>query len=269
MGGSFRSEMATLCVVRYDPVAGSASAASAGHPPPVLISPNGTSHAAAVVPGLPLGVLAATTYEQATLDLPAGSGLVLYTDGLIERRGEVVDEGLARLITHTTGVLDDAGVLAERVIQHLVPDDGPTDDVALLVMRVGVAGPALSIVIEPDAGELASVRHDVELWVGPTGAADDDIGDLVLAINEAAANAVEHAYVGAHKREQVRVRGTVEKGCVEVTVCDQGTWRAPWGSRHRGRGIDLIRALVDDVDIATTPAGTSVRLRKALFAPLP
>jgi anti-sigma regulatory factor (Ser/Thr protein kinase) len=85
--------------------------------------------------------------------------------------------------------------------------------------------------------------------------------DLVLAVAEAAANAAEHAYafdgtgsirVDVHREED---------GSLTASVTDEGTWREPIDDPERGRGLLIIRSLMDDVDIASDARGTVVRMR--------
>ncbi|WP_340558865.1 PP2C family protein-serine/threonine phosphatase [Streptomyces sp. GSL17-111] len=113
---------------------------SAGHPPPLLISPAGSAHVLSGEPGLPLGVDVAQPRPDHELAVPPGSTLVLYTDGLVERRGESLDEGLRALETA-------AGPLARAPLAELCaaladfrPEAGQ-DDTAVLALRVPEADP--------------------------------------------------------------------------------------------------------------------------------
>jgi anti-sigma regulatory factor (Ser/Thr protein kinase) len=86
-------------------------------------------------------------------------------------------------------------------------------------------------------------------------------GDVVLAVGEATANAIEHAYLGS--RGTIRLRAMATEARVIVEVQDSGNWRSG-NSADRGRGLGIIRALVDIASIESTSAGTSVRLEVAL-----
>ncbi len=110
---------------------------NAGHPPPIVVPPAG----GAVVleteePDLLLGVLAQTERQETPASLEAGGTLLLYTDGLVERRGESIDEGLAKL-TKTIDSLSGLPleVMCDRLLEELVPDDHD-DDVALVAVRL-------------------------------------------------------------------------------------------------------------------------------------
>jgi serine phosphatase RsbU (regulator of sigma subunit) len=109
---------------------------NAGHPPPVLRTPDGAMHVleSEGPSELLLGLDAGTPRTERLTDLPAGSTLVLYTDGLVERRSAGLDDGVARLV-ETVRLAGDA--TAEDVAESILRELGPTsreDDVALLVL---------------------------------------------------------------------------------------------------------------------------------------
>ncbi len=81
--------------------------------------------------------------------------------------------------------------------------------------------------------------------------------DVLLAVGEAASNAIEHAYRGIEG--EVRLRAYVIRGRLVVEVHDRGRWRLD-GDPERGRGLGIMHALVDRVSIESSKSGTSVRL---------
>jgi serine phosphatase RsbU (regulator of sigma subunit)/PAS domain-containing protein len=128
--------------------------ASAGHLPPVLIRPDGAVHELpAARPGLVLGVRPDAERGDAEAELPPGSVVLLYTDGLVERRGEDLRTGLARLRTVLADLAAQAGGgrhlepdgLLEQVLERMLPAGRTDDDVAVLAVAVGpgtgAAGP--------------------------------------------------------------------------------------------------------------------------------
>ncbi|WP_309115317.1 ATP-binding protein [Saccharothrix sp.] len=115
--------------------------------------------------------------------------------------------------------------------------------------------------IPADAGLLSAVRMRLDEWLLGVGLPDDDRYDLLVAVNEAVSNAVEHAYdPGA--RGSVRVAGEVRPdGSVHVVVADDGTWRVPPVElSDRGRGLLLMRENVDEVQVDRSASGTRVTL---------
>jgi anti-anti-sigma factor len=144
------------------------------------------------------------------------------------------------------------------------PGDGPTDDAAVAA-RLAPA-PLLLDQVTDSAG-LRDVRRRVREWAGSAGLDPDTTDDLLLAVGEAAANAVEHAYGGAPGR--LRVTATVEGGeRVALTVADEGRWRPePADPGFRGRGLLVLRELGDgSLAVDRGSAGTVVRLAVPLPA---
>jgi anti-sigma regulatory factor (Ser/Thr protein kinase) len=116
---------------------------------------------------------------------------------------------------------------------------------------------SLTLSISPDdARALARVRGTVRTWLSAVEASEPD--DLVLAVDEAVANAIEHG--GA----DVVLSAHEEQGSVFFVVYDGGRWRPAGDYKWRGRGIAIMRALVDDVQIEPSPSGTTVVLRRRL-----
>lgn len=105
----------------------------AGHPPPVRVVPGNPAATVDVPVGPPLGAFDGINRSAGTIDMPPGAVLLLYTDGLIERRGESIDEGLRRLRTAT--LADHPDTVCRTVMRDLVDRHVPADDIALLAMR--------------------------------------------------------------------------------------------------------------------------------------
>jgi anti-sigma regulatory factor (Ser/Thr protein kinase) len=121
----------------------------------------------------------------------------------------------------------------------------------------------LSAVLAPAASELVALRVDLRDWLTEAGAGADEVHDVVLAVHEAVANAIEHAYVGSD-RQPVYIDGSVEDGVIRIVIRDCGTWRQPWGGQDRGRGIRLMSQLVEVSSIErgedAAESGTKVTL---------
>ncbi|WP_207304063.1 SpoIIE family protein phosphatase [Streptomyces syringium] len=120
----------------YDPVSGCCSLARAGHPPPALVTPEGQVSFPDLPAGPPLG-LGGLPFEGTEVELPEGSVLALYTNGLIHTRGADIDAALARLSQELSGSARSVEEMSRAVVEALLPAQ-PTDDVALLLARTRV-----------------------------------------------------------------------------------------------------------------------------------
>jgi serine phosphatase RsbU (regulator of sigma subunit)/anti-sigma regulatory factor (Ser/Thr protein kinase) len=248
-----------LCGI-LDPSTGLLRFANAGHPPPLVRRADGTVER--VTEGLshPVGVTMAHRHVEAELTLGMGEALLLYTDGLVERRGEIIDAGIDRLAARLAAGFTSAGDACERIVSDL--EDNLSDDAALLfVARTPMAGERLHTVVQAHPNRLAELRRRLAAWLTAHGASREERNDIVLAAHEAAMNAIEHAY-GPGDAE-ITVSAVVREGAVEVSIHDAGQWREP-RSEHRGRGRSIMSALMDDVSIESGPTGSTVRLRRRL-----
>ena len=126
-------EMATLLYGVFDPSLERVRLSSAGHPPAILVAPDEVPVEVDVPPGPPLGAPLANPYRTATVHVPAGGLLCLYTDGLVERRDAPIDQGLARL--REAIFVGDAEEVCAAVMYTLVGSTPPEDDIALLVAK--------------------------------------------------------------------------------------------------------------------------------------
>ncbi|HEX4778039.1 MAG TPA: PP2C family protein-serine/threonine phosphatase, partial [Acidimicrobiia bacterium] len=131
------SHLSTAAVMTLDATRTSATLATAGHPPPLVVTPSGDTVFAQARPGTPLGALAGETYRELHVSLAPGTTVLLYTDGLVERRGESLDTGLDRLARAAAAAATaDLDTLADGLLETVA---GPShsDDIALLALRLG------------------------------------------------------------------------------------------------------------------------------------
>jgi len=126
-------ELATLLVATYSPSRRTLTVASAGHPPPLLATLDEEPYYLDIAPGPPVGSLPGA-YEEVVVEVPPGSTVVLYTDGLVERRGEALDVGLEALRQALRELRLPPEAVADHVLATLGRSDGAADDVALLVL---------------------------------------------------------------------------------------------------------------------------------------
>jgi serine phosphatase RsbU (regulator of sigma subunit) len=130
-----RGDFVTMLCGNVDPVARTIRFASAGHPAPLLISPEETRYLR-IVPGPPIGFLDDATYTVKRTTLPSGSVVVLFTDGLYERRGESIEVGLERLrAVGSTLVGRSVHEILDSIAEAMLVG-GVRDDTALLAFRV-------------------------------------------------------------------------------------------------------------------------------------
>jgi GAF domain-containing protein/anti-sigma regulatory factor (Ser/Thr protein kinase) len=254
--------MATAAYAVVDPATGALRYASAGHPPPVVVRGGEEASLLGVSAAPPLGTLPFATYHEVEARLEPGDTILLYTDGLVERRREALTNGLERLRA-LTAVLATADQLCQRVTEQLVPPEGGEDDIAVVALRIMPVEAVLRVRFGADPQVLSDMRRMLGRWLQAHGAQPSEVADITLACGEACANAIEHAYgPGAAYFE---FEAEHEEGLVTVTVRDTGRWRTPRGG-HRGRGLKMIAAAVDELDLHTTEAGTEVVMRHRLDA---
>lgn len=115
----------------------------------------------------------------------------------------------------------------------------------------------LDLAVEAAPANAPVLRGALRDYLRSVDLSDDRASDVVLAVGEATSNAIEHAYVDGVGT--VRLRGTLRRDRLVLEVCDGGRWR-PDADLDCGRGLGIMRALVDRVAIESSRAGTSVRL---------
>jgi PAS domain S-box-containing protein len=258
--------MTTVLLAIFEPTSGRLRYTNAGHPPGLLIAPDGTTSYMTAPASVPMGVLDTPRYPEHELELERGSALVLYTDGLIEDPGEVLDIGLERLLEAARGVQPDVEVLCEVLLDKgLPPVVRHPDDVTLLVLRAQESmGERVELEVSGEPGALRSTRDTLRLWLSETDACQDDRDDITMATNEACENVIEHAYGLSANPFQVIFERAGNEVCISIR--DRGTWQERRDPKRggRGRGLELMRRMMDDVDVQTGPNGTTVKLRKVL-----
>ena len=250
--------MVTAMFGIIDPNDATVTYASAGHPAPVLALPGGSVQ---LLPkdGVPLGIVDRVDASDWTFTLPPGALFAAYTDGLIEYSRDVV-EGERRLleaVRETAGRAEPepAGALLHRVFAA----HENTDDVAMLTIATSdVPDCAFGFTFTALPMAVPLVRRSLDRFAQRLGLDSDSRFSLLTATGEAMANAVEHAYAVAPGL--VRVQATKNDDQLLVTVEDDGKWKPATRRDDRGRGLPLMRALMDAVEIRTHQTRTVVRL---------
>ncbi len=247
--------VATCLYVVYDPVSRRCTAASAGHPPPALVGPDGPADFLDVPPGPPLGV-GGLPFETVERELPAGSLLALYTDGLVQNTGHDLGSGLARL----RRLLDGAACrpleeLCDDLTRKLLPPQ-PEDDVALLVARSRVldAGRVATWDVPFDPARVADARAQalarLEAWHLPEAAFTTE-----LVVSELVTNALRYG--------QPPVQLRLIRDATLICEVSDASGTAPHLRRARtydegGRGLLLVAQLASRWGTRHQPGGKTI-----------
>ena len=251
------SAMATAAYAVFDTYTSTLTYATAGHLPPVVVS-GSDARVLDVTPAPPLGAFPYGRCPEHELSLESGEILVLYTDGLVERRGIPLSTGIEALATAVRGAATPEDACASA-FADLVPLVGLSDDVALVALQSAIVPNELHLTLPAEPRTLSHVRRVLRRWLNERGADEGDIAEMTIAVSEACANAIEHAY--APTPATFELHGWADDGEVTVTVRDDGHWRPPRG-HNRGRGLSIIVAAMDDVQIDRTADGTEVVMRR-------
>ncbi|MFP1628063.1 SpoIIE family protein phosphatase [Streptomyces sp. 5K101] len=235
----------------YDPTTRRCTVARAGHPPPALILPDGTVEYPDLPAGPPLGV-GGQPFETAEIEVPEGSLLALYTDGLIEHLGRRdVDLGLERLrheLAHPGGGPEQTC----QTLRALLPDH-PADDVALLVARTRTldAGQVAAWELPADPAAVSRIRADVTAQLAEWSLEDLEFTTELL-VSELVTNAVRYG------GEPITLR-LIRDSALICEVSD-GSSTSPHLRRalttdEGGRGLFLVAQLAQRWGTRYTPNG--------------
>jgi anti-sigma regulatory factor (Ser/Thr protein kinase) len=251
--------MATAAYGVFDPGSGKLTLATAAHLPPVLIS-DGRATLVEVTPAAPLGAFPYNSYEERELVLAVGDVLMLYTDGLIERRNESLTDGMNELLRVVSGA-ESAEQACAQAMAALVPPEGLDDDLAVVAVESVAAPDELRLALPATPTVLSRTRHILRQWLQSKGADEVTVSEVVLAVNEACANAIEHAYPPGPAGFEVNAHESA--GELTIVVRDRGHWREP---EHpgRGHGSGIMAAAMTDVRVNQTDEGTEVLMRRTL-----
>jgi PAS domain S-box-containing protein len=255
--------MATVVLIVLDPAEGTVRYANAGHPPPIVIHPDGDPLYLDGARSAPLGALDDATFPVAEATLAPGSTVVLYTDGLVERRGQSLEEGFERLKAALTSGDLEPEELCDAILGGTLGAATSSDDVTFVVANSpAMLGSPVALALPGERQGLATLRSTLRRWLAEQEAGAQATEEITMAANEAVQNAIEHAH--GLGREPFEVELVRDGDDVVVHVRDRGRWR-DGSSGDRGRGLPLMRALMDDVAIDARPSGTTVSLRRRVI----
>jgi PAS domain S-box-containing protein len=260
-------QMATLLYLVMEPDHGTIRFANAGHVPPLVIAPEGDAHYLDSAHNPPLGVFDSPDHIETSVELPPGTTIVLYTDGLVEERGVSIDQGLEALRLAASQDTCHPDELCERLVESMLAIHPANDDIAVLALRaLPDAPPPLHIDMPSDPTQLADMRRDLGRWLRDAGASGEVVEVIQMACHEACSNAIEHGY--EFGEGELSVDAELDDGRVVLTVRDHGHWieRGPGGPpRYRGNGLPLMQALMDTVELTHDNGnGTAVRMARSL-----
>jgi anti-sigma regulatory factor (Ser/Thr protein kinase) len=120
---------------------------------------------------------------------------------------------------------------------------------------------SLRIEVPAVAERLAEIRRQLSSWLEPIGVSSSLVSDVVLVVNEACTNCIEHAYRGIEAGPMC-VEANLVHGQIVVDISDNGVWQPPPSQPStRGRGVAIMRAVSAEVDLQSSPDGTTVRMK--------
>ncbi|MFE7173210.1 SpoIIE family protein phosphatase [Streptomyces sp. NPDC057616] len=254
---------ATCLYAVYDPVAGRCTMARAGHPPPVVVTPEGQVSFPEPPAGPPLG-LGGMAFEATEIELGENSLIGLYTDGLVEGADGDMERGMSRLAGLLSDPHADPASLCSAAVRRLVPAPQP-DDIALLLARTHILGEdhvaSWDVPVDPSA--VADVRaratRQVEEW---------GLGDLAmtteLVVSELVTNAIRYAEPPIRLRLLRDARLTCEVADASGTA---PRLRHARSTDEGGRGLFLVAQLTDRWGARHTPDGKIIWAEQEIPGP--
>ena len=254
--------MVTLLFGIVDPTFSEFRFVSAGHVPPLVLKSGNPFFADDGMADPPLGISRRHRFRTHVVSLEGAQSLLLFTDGLIERRDESLSAGLERLReeSHLVGAAPSPAAALDSLIGSLLDGSEPTDDIALLLVELEAPSTSVHLQMTADTAALVLVRRTLERWLSDLEVGGGLRDDVVTAAGEAVANAVEHAY--GPRGGWMHVVGSREGNTLKVVVRDGGHWRKR--SSGRGRGSRLMGALMDSVVYERSDGGTTVTMYRTL-----
>ncbi|WP_405765363.1 SpoIIE family protein phosphatase [Streptomyces sp. NBC_01538] len=245
---------ATCLYAVYDPVTGRCDLARAGHPPPVLVTSDGTVQVVDLPAGPPLG-LGGLPFEAAQIEMGEGSLLALYTDGLIETPGRDIDVGLDLLCEALRGPAAGLEETCDEVLRKVLPEP-PADDVVLLLARTSTLGAdqVHTWQLPMDPAAVAGARKVAAEQLDTWGLAELEFA-TELIVSELVTNAIRYG------------NGPVELRLIraDALICEvsDGSSTAPHLRRARiydegGRGLLLVAHVAERWGSRQTSVGKTI-----------
>ncbi|MFG2294438.1 SpoIIE family protein phosphatase [Streptomyces sp. NPDC048603] len=260
--GDAAGGIGTTCLyVVYDPVTRRCTVARAGHPPPAVVSPEGSVYFLDVPAGPPLG-LGGLPFETVEVDLDEGSILAMYTDGLLQAREHDIDEALDTMFSALTRPAATLETVCDRVLAALLTHR-PEDDVALLIARTRALHADRVVVwdLASDPSEVAQARRNTTDQLTAWGLEDASFVTELL-VSELVTNAIRYG------QPPVQLRLIHENSTLICEVSDASS-TAPHMRRARtfdegGRGLLLVAQLAQRWGTRHAPIGKTIWAEQSL-----
>ncbi|MGW1770199.1 SpoIIE family protein phosphatase [Streptomyces sp. NPDC002104] len=261
-GGETAGGIGTTCLyVVYDPVNRRCTAARAGHPPPAVVSPEGSAYLLDVPAGPPLG-LGGLPFETIEVDLPEGSLLALYTDGLLQAREHDIDEALDGMLAALVRPASTLDTVCDRVLTAMLTHR-PDDDVALLVARTRALHTDKVAVwdLPSDPSFVAQARRDATDQLTAWGL-EEAAFVTELVVSELVTNAIRYG------SPPVQLR-LIHEGSTLISEVSDASGTAPHMRRARifdegGRGLLLVAQLTQRWGTRHTLVGKTIWAEQSL-----
>ncbi len=270
---------ASVCVAVLDTSTGRLEYCTAGHPPPLVVRPEaGRSRFLTHSGGAPLATSGEMTVAVDHVD--CGDLVILYTDGILSRPGRSMASTTVELgqlaVDAATGrdgsvAAGPADRVCERALELTTGRTGYTDDIAVLVAEVTEPPMPIHLDVPADDDAVRVVLDALAEWLESLRVRDLDQIVIQHAVDELVANVVDHAYPSGSEHEhdgRLTVDAELtEVGDVQIRFADTGQWVEPPLVTERGRGLTIVRGMVDRLVVHSAGSGTSATIRHRLSRP--
>jgi serine phosphatase RsbU (regulator of sigma subunit)/anti-sigma regulatory factor (Ser/Thr protein kinase) len=226
---------------------------SAGHPPPVLGLLSGEARYLAGG-GIPMGAMSDASFPTAEVELPPYSTLVLYTDGLIEFTRDIDHETRRLLEAVQRRVPDTLAGGAQALLDHMLTGQQHDDIAILIATYLPTKAVPIHLTLPAVPQSAAITRRASSRFARAANLSLEKTFNLNLAVGEAVANAVEHAYPDEGGRLSLGLAMDGDKVVAEVR--DEGKWREGESRPDRGRGLTILYAITSQIKLERSKKGT-------------